>query len=314
MTRSRVAGSSRRFTHASSPPSCTQGGIAASRPVRAGDVGVHVRADARSRRARSFDPRDRPPPSSASSPGPRPSGGRPRRAPWRRARSRSARRSPRGSGWLSLRMCATYPPPSSPPALVSATSSGGLRIEGRRVDQRGADAERAFAHRLADQVLHARELIRRRLAVGVAQLVDAHGGCADEAGDVGADAACDEPVEVLAERRPVDVVLDVALLLLAPLSSWRRSGAHRPALAEDLQRDALADVALRPAVRDQRVGRPGQHVDEAGSDGHPFRVHRPSGPRCGEVAHGGDLVPAHAHVGAPAPALRSRRKRFRYGR
>ena len=89
--------------------------------------------------------------------------------------------------------------------------------------------------------------------------------------------------------------------------------AHRAALAEDLGGDALADVALRAAVRDQRLRRPRQHVDEAGGDGEAGGVD--DGPACapGQVADGGDAVAADADVGAAARRRRCRRRRSRRG-
>ena len=73
---------------------------------------------------------------------------------------------------------------------------------------------------------------------------------ADERGDVLRDAASFEVAQVLGQRRPGDVVLDVAHLLDRALLHVRRERAHRAAFAEDLRRDALADLALRAAVDD----------------------------------------------------------------
>ena len=64
------------------------------------------------------------------------------------------------------------------------------------------------------------------------------------------------------------------------------------------RRDALPDLALRAAVHDQRLGRPRQHVDEAGRDGEAGRIDdRRRGGAC-EVADGGDAIAADADVGA----------------
>ena len=109
------------------------------------------------------------------------------------------------------------------------------------------------------------------------------------------------------ERRPRDVVAQVALLLrqrAASCSCVER--AHRRAFAEDLGRHALADVALRAAVDEQRLGGPGQHVDEAGRDGQAASRRprsRPRAPR--EVADRGDAVAADADVGPTRRAARA---------
>ena len=94
----------------------------------------------------------------------------------------------------------------------------------------------------------------------------ADGGGADVGGDVLRDALLLEVLEVLRERRPGDVVLQVALVGLHLPLHRVREGPHRRALAEDLRRHALPDLALRAPVDEQRLGRPGEHVDEAGRD------------------------------------------------
>jgi hypothetical protein len=101
----------------------------------------------------------------------------------------------------------------------------------------------------------------------------ADGGGADVRGDVLRDALLLEVRQVLGEGRPGDVVLEIALVVLhLPL---HRVGErpHRRALAEDLRRHALADLALRAAVDQQRFRRPRQHVDEAGRHRQAARVH-----------------------------------------
>ena len=85
--------------------------------------------------------------------------------------------------------------------------------------------------------------------------------------DVLGDAPLLEVREVLGERRPGHLVLEVGLLGLEELPELVVQRPHREALAEDLRRHALAQLALRAPVDDQRVGRPGEHVDEAGRDG-----------------------------------------------
>ena len=94
----------------------------------------------------------------------------------------------------------------------------------------------------------------------------------DERGDVHRHALLLEQRQVLAERRPFDRVLDVALLGEQLLLHRRRERAHGEALAHDLQRHALAQLALSAAVDEQRLGRPRQHVDEAGRHGLARRV------------------------------------------
>src|SRR3546814_5288726 len=105
-----------------------------------------------------------------------------------------------------------------------------------------SDLERTLPHRDTHKILHARELLGGRINVVLAQFVDAHGGRADERGDVGRDAARRQEFEVFTERGPFDRVTDVALLLQRIGLHRVVERAHRPALAEDLQGYALLRV------------------------------------------------------------------------
>ncbi len=139
----------------------------------------------------------------------------------------------------------------------------GVGEVGRRVDQRRADAQRPLLHRPAHELAHPLQLLGRRRPVLVADLVDPHRRRAHERGHVRRHAALLQVLEVLAERRPGDVVADVVLALDHLLLHRLVERPHRPALAEDLQRHALEQVAHAAAVLDQAGGGPAQHVDEA---------------------------------------------------
>ena len=148
----------------------------------------------------------------------------------------------------------------------------GRCVRGGCVDERRPDTERAVAHRGVDERAHAPQLFGRGGPVVVGELVHADGRGADERRDVRRDAAPDERLQRLIERRPGDVVLDVALLLEPLLLHALVQRTERPALAKDLERHALAYVRLRSPIREERVRRPRQHVDEARRDGHPGGV------------------------------------------
>ena len=66
--------------------------------------------------------------------------------------------------------------------------------------------------------------------------------------------------------------------------------SHRPALAHHLQRHALANVALGPRVDDEGLGRPAEHVDEAGRDRQAVRVDLLRGAAGAARSHVDDLV------------------------
>ncbi len=142
---------------------------------------------------------------------------------------------------------------------------------------------------------HPLELVGGRGAVSLPDLVDPHRRSADERRDVGRDASRHEVIEILAERGPADVVLDVALpLALEPLHLVVER-AHRT-LAEHRERHTLTNRALRPSVLDERRLGVVQHVDEAGRDRQVRRVHFFASARAAEVANGGDAVALHGDV------------------
>ena len=128
----------------------------------------------------------------------------------------------------------------------------GRRVERRRVDERGADAERALFHPLPHQRAHLVELLGSRLPVFEADHVLAYRGRAKERGDVRRDAALLQLPQVLRQRGPGDLVLDVAHLLdqasfmrslsgpielpspkISSVTPWRMSLCERPSTSSD---------------------------------------------------------------------------------
>ena len=181
-----------------------------------------------------------------------------------------------------------------------------LRVAGWGVNQGRGHAQRAFGHGLAHQLFHALQLIWRRRPVGVADLVDAHRGGTDERGDVAGDAPPDKVLQVFVERGPLDVILDVALLLLQLTFHGLGERPHGRAFAHDLERHALPDVALRTAILDERAVGPAQHVDETGGDRHPPRLQLRPAPRIGQRADGSNALPGDGEVapkGRPAATV-----------
>ena len=171
-----------------------------------------------------------------------------------------------------------------------------LRVEGRRVNQRRPDAKRAFFHRLANELLHSCQLCGCGGSVGVTDFVDAHGRRADERSDVAGNAALNEVIEIVAERRPFDIEFDVALTFVHLLFHRVVERTHRFALAHNLKRDALANAALRTAVLDERFVGLTEHVDEAGRDGEPAGVNFSFAARVGRFADRHDAVAVDGHI------------------
>ncbi len=173
----------------------------------------------------------------------------------------------------------------------------GAGIERRRIDQRRADAERARLHLAADDGPHLVELRGRRLPVGESDHVLADGRRAEERSDVLRDPAPFDLREILRQRGPGDLELQVAHLLGHPPLHRVVERPHRRALAENLGRHALANFTLGTAVDEQRLGRPRQHVDETRRDRHAGGVDRGCRAGGGKVADRRDAVAADAHVG-----------------
>ena len=183
---------------------------------------------------------------------------------------------------------------------------GRFGVESGGVDERTSDPHRPFVHGKAHGVLHGRELGGSGVDIALAERVDAHRGSADEAGDIGRDAALFQLGQILAEGAPVDVIFDVALPLGFEFGHALGIGAHRIAFAHHLERDALANVALARAILDQAFGRPAEHVDETGGDGQAGGVEGFAGGAGERRADGDDLVlhdPDITHERRPAAAI-----------
>ena len=103
--------------------------------------------------------------------------------------------------------------------------------------------------------------------------------------------------EVFPERGPRDVEAEIALpreQLALHLAGER---AHRGALAEHFERDALAQIALGIGVGEQGFAGPRQRVDEARRDGETAGIESLSGATRAQVADGGDAIRSDADVG-----------------
>src|SRR5437867_2023123 len=129
-----------------------------------------------------------------------------------------------------------------------------------------------------------------RRTIDVANFVDAHRRRADEGRDVAGHAALNQIIEILAERRPVDLVFDIGLAFDHLLLHRLVERPHGFAFTHDFERHALANVALRTAILNERFGRPTQHVDEARRDGEAFGVNFGFAAGTRQLAYGRDAV------------------------
>ncbi len=160
----------------------------------------------------------------------------------------------------------------------------------RSVDQRRAHPQGALLHRRPHQGPHRLELLRGRLPVLVAQLMDPHRRRADERRHVGRHAARLQVGEVLAEGGPLDVEADVGLAVEGLLLHRLVERPHRPAFAEHLQRHTLPHVALTPRILEEADRGPAQHVDETRSDDQARHVELSLSAQAAHVTHRHDPI------------------------
>ena len=131
--------------------------------------------------------------------------------------------------------------------------------------------------------------------VFVAQFMYANGRGPYERGNVARYTLVFEELQILAQCRPGDVVLDVPLPSQGFGSHRFIQRSHRPTFAHHLQRDALPDVTLGMTVFNERFGRPAKHVDEARRDREPGSVY--CAVRDTEVGtNGNDSVTSYGNV------------------
>ena len=185
----------------------------------------------------------------------------------------------------------------------------GRRVHPRRVDEPGRQAERARVHRGVDRGDHRGQLVRGgRPRVG-AQHGPANRPVADQEGDVRAERLLGDPIEVLAEARPAGLELVRAqrqVDQLTPGVGDRREAVA--AVARQLGRVALVEVAGQRAIEEQRSVRVPVRVDEPRRHDHPAEIEDqldPAGIHRGQVADREDPVAEHADIGTnarrPAP-------------
>ncbi len=165
-----------------------------------------------------------------------------------------------------------------------------------RVLQRGRNAHGAVAHRLANEVLHLRELGGGGLHVGIAEHDAAHGCGADVGGEVNAHALLFDAGEVLAEGAPVGRDVQVVVAGAVGGNGGVADGRNGVAFAGDLGGDALEDFGGQARVDEDGELGLAEHVDESRRDDFAGGVDGAFGGRLGEVADGGDAAIADADV------------------
>ena len=257
-----------RITHPRDPllqaPFLHPGGHRAIEPGRAGRVHVHVGRDPRAGGAGGFDHLDR-----ARTLRPVVPAGRFQvidlgRQPWPRGRCGSARRPLRPAGCLRCACARCTCPGIRPATLHSSISSLRVGIKSRRVNQRRADAQRALFHRLRAPD---RAFVPVRRARGAGLRSPAR-ECAPSSRRRTRPRCTTRRGATRYSKYSPSVVQGIVYLM----SPWRSAmsffmrgvqRAHRPAFAEHFERHALADIALRAAIVQERDRGPGEHVDEA---------------------------------------------------
>ena len=171
-----------------------------------------------------------------------------------------------------------------------------LGKESGRIDQGRRDAERPGFHLAPHQLTHLIELHSRRRFVFQANDVLANSRRANKRRDVLRDSAFFKIVEKLGKRRPLDIILHVALRFAQPPLHLIVQRPHRK-LAENLSSHALLDLTQRTAVDNQRGLRVREHVDEARRDGEPLGIDNCWRTYPAQVADRRDAIAFDSHVG-----------------
>ena len=170
--------------------------------------------------------------------------------------------------------------------LVECDDLFGRGIDGRRIDQRSRQADRARLHRLADQALHPLELRGRCLAVDVADRDRADLGVPDRLDHIQRHPGTVEPIEVLGHRRPAG----------RRASSPASGAADSPSPALIVVIPCVSRLSPACAVLEERARRLAHHVDEPGGDHQPPGVDRPACRHGAQASHGDDPAGANRHV------------------
>ena len=185
---------------------------------------------------------------------------------------------------------------------------GGIGIRTRHLHQRRRDTHRTSSMARRTRVAHPIQFIGAGRSILLSELVDPQRRCADKRCDVGRDTAAHEVLQVAVQGGPLEIESQLSPAKTQVVSHRIVHRPHGAPLAHDFQSDALADVALRTAVNDERFLRVAQDIDEARSHG--------EGPaRRSRLLHG---LPAAArrrrsgHPGAPRlPETAGRLRRHR---
>ena len=92
------------------------------------------------------------------------------------------------------------------------------------------------------------------------------------------------------------VVLDITLTRFELLFHLVAERPHRRAFTHDFERNALADIALRSPILNQRRVRPGHHVDETRGDGEAGHVVFERSSRVSDIAQHNDRIAVDRYV------------------
>ena len=178
----------------------------------------------------------------------------------------------------------------------------GVGVHAGGVDQAGREPDGPLLHRAPHLGRHGPALVGGRAPVHWSHDQQAHRPVSHQRGDVDREPLTSQAVEVAPEGRPVPGeprqgegggVDDV----LAPVRGQR--GRARPAVAHDLQREALVDLAVGGRQAGENEVGVRVHVDEPGRDHVTGRVDHPGRAGVGERLDGLDAVSRDGHVGPP---------------
>jgi hypothetical protein len=170
-----------------------------------------------------------------------------------------------------------------------------------RIDQGARQADRPALHRRFHHRLHPLKLLRRGVAVVEPDDLPARHGGWHQRAEIDGDALLLEASEVAVEAGPVE--RDAERSQRLGISRLRGPERRRIAFADDLGRDALPNVALAVAVREQRGAGLPLHIDEPGRDDESGGVDFAPSLRTCQIADRDDAVALDPDINTPRFAL-----------
>ena len=175
-----------------------------------------------------------------------------------------------------------------------------LGVKCGRINQRCANTQSARFHFLPNELAHLVHFLGRWYSIIKSNHVSANGRRAEKRRGIAGNPAFLQVLQIFCKRVPFDLVFDVGLVLQHVLAESIVYWAHRFAFAHDFGGHALANLALRSAILNERFRRPRKHIDKAGGHGETPRVDRGFGGGIRQIAYAGNAIAADGDICDPS--------------